>query len=106
MYSHIVDCGIPVAPLNGSLGNYSNTKEDTNVTFWCDEDFVPTEIMIATCNSRGMWDPDPAEHYCEFVEGTLQYKSVVTFPPVYVHMYPFLSNVAMNRFLLFYCSKC
>ena len=55
--------------MNGSLGNYPDTKEGTNVTFWCNGGFVPSAINTAMCNGSGMWSPNPALHYCEFVTG-------------------------------------
>lgn len=74
-----VDCGIPESPLNGNLGNHSSTKETDNVTFQCNEDYVPSQVEIATCNSLGMWKPDPAEHNCTFIEGIIKSGQVAAF---------------------------
>ena len=68
----IVDCGPPIQPINGNLGNYSSTKERSNVTFQCNEGYVPSIIRISTCNSFGMWSPAPQEHNCSMIEGIQQ----------------------------------
>jgi hypothetical protein len=39
------------------------------VNFQCDENYVPSVVMIATCNSQGLWEPDPSNHNCTFVVG-------------------------------------
>lgn len=64
-----VDCGIPETPLNGHLDDYTNTKENVNVTFQCGEDYVPSSILVTTCTSQGLWEPNPAAHNCTFVIG-------------------------------------
>ena len=65
-----VDCGPPVSPVNGYLGNYSSTKEGTNVTFQCNEGYVPSIVRVTTCNSYGLWYPAPHIHNCTLTEGT------------------------------------
>ena len=70
----IVDCGPPIQPINGNLGNYSSTKERSNVIFQCNEGYVPSIIRISMCNSFGMWSPAPQEHNCSLIEGIQQYK--------------------------------
>ncbi len=71
-----VDCGIPEPPLNGFLGNYSSTKEGDNVTFQCGGDYVPLAVMVSTCSSSGMWDPEPMDHVCTSEEGTVNGSNV------------------------------
>ena len=79
-FNHIiaitVDCGIPIQPVNGILGSYSNTKERANVTFQCNEEFVPSIIRTSTCSSLGMWSPPPDSHNCTLIKG-----KIVTLPP-------------------------
>ena len=67
----LVDCGPPASPINGYLGNYSSTKEGTNVTFQCNEGYVPTIVRISTCNRYGVWHPAPHEHNCTLTEGNI-----------------------------------
>ena len=65
----LVDCGPPMSPINGHLGYYSNTKEESNLTFQCNENFVPSIVRIATCDRFGKWYPSPMEHECTKIEG-------------------------------------
>ena len=65
----LVDCGPPLSPINGSLGNYSSTKEGVSVTFQCNEGYVPSIVGVTTCNSYGVWYPAPHEHNCTFTDG-------------------------------------
>ena len=65
----LVDCGPPLSPINGSLGNYSSTKEGTYVTFQCNEGYLPFIVKVSTCNSYGVWYPAPHEHSCSLTEG-------------------------------------
>ena len=69
MYIITAICDPPSLPNNGNLGNYSSTIEMDNVTFYCDEGYVPSIIRTATCNSSGMWSPAPEEHNCTPIEG-------------------------------------
>ncbi len=58
--------------MNGSIETYINTKEGNNITFQCDEGFVPSLVMKATCNSRVMWEPLPENHICyKTLDGTI-----------------------------------
>ena len=79
-----VDCGLPIKPINGNLGEYFSTRERVNVTFQCNDGYVPSVTNTATCNNHGMWEPAPEEHNCTFVEGKAQGNYV------YNHLY-FLS---------------
>lgn len=60
----LVDCGHPTPPENGNLGNYSETAEGANVTFRCNQDFVPVAEMVSICSSDGVWEPAPELHNC------------------------------------------
>lgn len=68
-YFFSVDCGPPISPINGNLEYYPDTKQGTNVTFSCNEGYIPTRAINATCNHYGLWDPTPEEHNCTLVEG-------------------------------------
>ena len=58
-----VDCGPPFAPQNGSLENYSNTTEGSEVFYSCDPGLVPERKMRAVCSRNG-WSPNPADLSC------------------------------------------
>ncbi len=67
--SPIVDCEIPLPPLNGSLGNYSHTRENATVSYQCDDGYTPSVIMTSKCTNTGIWIPPPEEHNCTVVTG-------------------------------------
>ena len=58
-----VDCGPPVAPLNGSLENYINTTEGSEVFYSCNQGLVPEGRMRTVCTRNG-WSPNPAGLSC------------------------------------------
>ena len=64
-----VNCGVPQPPPNGFLGNYSHSKVGGQVTFWCNESYVPSAVMVSTCSSTGVWEPHPEDHNCVLAEG-------------------------------------
>ena len=63
-----VECGLPIAPQNGSLESYTNTTEGSEVFYSCDPGLVPEGRMRAVCTRNG-WNPNPAELCC--TEGML-----------------------------------
>ena len=60
----VVDCGHPMPPADGFLGDYQSTTEGSNVTYQCDQGFVPSTIFKASCIELGFWFPSPDEHIC------------------------------------------
>ena len=58
-----VECGLPIAPRNGSLESYTNTTEGSEVFYSCDPGLVPVGRMRAVCTRNG-WNPNPAELCC------------------------------------------
>ena len=58
-----VDCGLPFAPRNGSLEDYTNTTEGSEVFYSCDPGLVPEGRMKAVC-TRNEWSPNPADLSC------------------------------------------
>ena len=56
-------------PVHGQLGNYSHTREDAEVMFWCNNGFLPSEIMISTCAHTKEWIPPPQEFNCTPITG-------------------------------------
>lgn len=63
------NCGLPLPPTDGLLGNYTNTLEDAAVTFQCKNGYVPSTIMIAWCTSFAIWDPPPELLNCSLIQG-------------------------------------
>ena len=72
LYPLIVDCGIPLSPINGSVLHYSGTKPGDYVTYKCNEGFRPSPAMNATCmSSDSRWSPLPERHNCIFIQGNI-----------------------------------
>ena len=59
-----VNCGDPTPPMNGSIDQYQNTTEGTQISFGCNPMFIPSRRMTSTCASNGMWTPDPGNLMC------------------------------------------
>ena len=71
-YTHtVVNCGVPIPPTNGSLGNYNHTREGSTLTFYCNDGFRPSAIMTSTCTNTTLWIPPPHQLECVFVVGKL-----------------------------------
>ena len=68
----LVNCGDPVTPTNGSLGSYVHTREGATVTYMCNDGFRPSAIFSSTCVSTARWTPDPEQHNCTFIQGTVK----------------------------------
>lgn len=68
-FYHAVNCIVPMAPVNGTLGSYTNTREGASFTFQCYTGFTPTNVFTAICNSLGRWYPAPEELNCTLSEG-------------------------------------
>ena len=66
---NLVDCGIPIPPINGSIISYNGTKVGNSVTFKCDEGYRPSAVISGTCRLDSMWDPIPERHNCTFIYG-------------------------------------
>ena len=59
----LVNCGSPGDPRNGSLENYTNTTEGSEVFYSCDPGLVPEGTMRAVCTVNG-WSPNPVDLNC------------------------------------------
>jgi hypothetical protein len=59
-----VDCGPPVAPDDGKINSYTLTTEDVNITFVCDDGFVPANPVPSVCTRESGWNPPPEAHIC------------------------------------------
>ena len=69
LFLPLVNCGMPVAPGNGSIVNIRSTLGGTEMFFRCDTGFVPTGSMRTVCTSDGIspngtWTPNPATIVC------------------------------------------
>ena len=58
-----VDCGPPVASQNGSLENYTDTRNGSEVFYSCDPGLFPEGRMRTVCTLSG-WSPNPADLNC------------------------------------------
>ncbi len=75
----LLDCGQPVLSLNVSVVSTTGTNEGDTVTLQCEDAVIP---VIITCNSAGVWSPNPAEFVCNNnVSGTtrLNYMILLTY---------------------------
>ena len=54
-----VNCGDPVFPTTGILGNYNHTREGATVTFQCDPGYYPSAVITFTCTYQSEWMPIP-----------------------------------------------
>ena len=61
--SSSVDCDAPVAPQNGTLKNYTNTTEGSEVFYSCNPGLFPEGMMRAECTRNG-WNPKPSSLSC------------------------------------------
>ena len=61
---NLVSCGVPTPPGNGSIAPIPNILEGAEVSFGCNEGFVPTGQRMAMCRTTGNWTPDPADLVC------------------------------------------
>ncbi len=67
-----VNCGDPIAPMNGSVGEYNDTGLGASVTYQCVEGFHPFEVRTAVCNSAAKWIPNPEEYNCTlYIQGMI-----------------------------------
>ena len=71
LITYTVNCGVPMSPMNGSLGIYLHTREGATVAYYCDHGFRPSAILISICNSTARWTPNPEQYNCTFVEGKM-----------------------------------
>ena len=60
----LVDCGDPHPPINGLIRNYSTTTEGANISFTCEDGFIPDVDIIAICFNNGIWNPLPINYTC------------------------------------------
>lgn len=68
----IVNCGDPNPPINGSLSDFTHTREGASVNFSCNDGFLPSKSLTSICMYTGMWMPPPDEHVCTLFTGILK----------------------------------
>ena len=68
-----VNCGAPMSPTNGFVGNYSHTREGATAAYQCNDGFRPSLEMISVCTNTSLWGPAPEEQNCVLVTGTYWY---------------------------------
>ena len=64
-----LDCGQPVLSPNVSVVVTTGTTEGDTVTLQCQDGLFPVIPVLITCNSAGVWSPDPAEFVCTVISG-------------------------------------
>ncbi len=70
-FCFIVDCGVPIPPIDGLLVNYDSTKAGSTVIYRCNDGFRPSTLQRSTCTNERLWIPAPEEHNCTFIIGTV-----------------------------------
>ena len=69
MIGCLVDCGQPEFTSNGVLSPVSSTTEGGTVTFQCEEGLFPSDPITSTCNSTGLWMPNPTDVRAQCISG-------------------------------------
>ncbi len=65
----LVNCGVPMLPVNGTVDTPDHTREGASVDYRCDDGFHPSANFFSTCESSALWTPPPENHSCTFVTG-------------------------------------
>ncbi len=65
----LIDCGQPVLSPNVSVVATTGTTEGDAVTLQCEDGLFPVIPVMITCNSAGVWSPNPAEFVCSVLSG-------------------------------------
>ncbi len=66
----VVDCDVPMSPMDGTVDTPDHTREGAIVEYMCDDGFRPSANFTSTCESTALWTPPPEDHNCTFVTGT------------------------------------
>ncbi len=64
-----LNCGQPVLSPNVSVVSTTGTTEGDTVTLLCGDGLFPVISVMITCNSAGVWSPNPAELVCSAMTG-------------------------------------
>ncbi len=77
-----IDCGQPVLTPNVRVVSTTGTSEGNTVTLQCEDGLYPIIPVLITCNSSGVWSPNPTEFVCNIMPGIIDL--YIMFP---VHQY-------------------
>ncbi len=69
MVNILLDCGQPVLSPNVSVVSTTGTTEGDTVTLQCEDGLFPVIAVMITCNSVGVWSPNPTEFICKVISG-------------------------------------
>ncbi len=61
LYPWTLDCSQPVLSPNVSVVSTTGTTKGDTVTLQCEDGLFPVIPVMITCNSAGVWSPNPAE---------------------------------------------
>ncbi len=64
-----LDCGQPVLSPNVSVVSITGATEGDTVTLQCEDGLFPVIPVMITCNSAGVWSPNPTEFVCTVISG-------------------------------------
>ena len=53
----LVNCGVPMSPTDGSVGNYEHTREGATAVYQCNDGFRPSDPVVSTCTNTAEWKP-------------------------------------------------
>ncbi len=54
---------------NVSVVSSTGTTEGDTMTLQCEDGLFPVILVMITCNSAGVWRPNPAEFVCMVISG-------------------------------------
>ena len=58
-------CEDPSPPVDGYIGSYDTTENNSVVTYWCDPgNYLSPPFSFSICTSSGLWVPEPAFIKC------------------------------------------
>ena len=81
-----MNCGNPVPPNDGYLGDYSHTREGATVTFQCNNGYRPSAVMISICTSTALWIPAPEILNCTLITGNTNFVALsISFLYFYIY---------------------
>ncbi len=60
-----------LSPNVSVIANSSGTTEGDTVILQCEDGLFPMESIMITCNSAGVWSPNPAELICMVISGNI-----------------------------------
>ncbi len=80
-----IDCGQPVLSPNVSIVSITGTTEGDTVTLLCEDGLFPAIPVMITCNSAGVWSPNPTEFVCIVMPGNSLHVQQINVCCLHVH---------------------